>query len=177
MNPKELIERALQLYNLAINSLENGDFIDACEKAWGAIENIRKALLVKIGISYNSAKSISIGIPIFTRLLKGVGKKDLLEKYTYFNYKLHVMGFYENVTEDWEIEEIIREELPLWIDRMCKLIDTVDINLSEAEKIVREMERLKRKLVLTHAEMSVLRSKLEETMNKHIQKMKKAGTH
>ena len=67
MNPNELIKQSFQLYNLAINSLDKGDLVDACEKAWGAIEAMRKALLVKAGISYDSAKSISIGIPRFTR--------------------------------------------------------------------------------------------------------------
>ena len=164
MNPDELIRQSFQLYNLSIDSLDKGDLVGACEKAWGVIEAMRKALLVKAGISYDSAKSISIGIPLFTRLLKKLGRKDLLEKYTYFNYKLHVMGLYEGITEGWEIEDIIREDLPLWLEEMKSLIDKLNINLSKAEEIMKEMEKLKRRLILTHAEIVSLRNQLDKTI-------------
>ena len=109
MNVRELITKALSFYELALEYLENKDYMDACEKAWACIETLRKALLVKTEVSYEKAKTIVYGVPLFTRLLKKLGRKDLLEKYTFFNYKLHVMGFYEGITEAWEIEEIIEK--------------------------------------------------------------------
>ncbi len=132
MDPSELVNKTMNLYELALRSLERKDYIDACEKAWACIETLRKALLVKAGISYEKAKSITYGIPPFTRLLRKLGRKDLLEKYTFFDYKLHIMGFYEGITETWKIEEIIREDLKVWINSMRGLIERLNIDLTEA---------------------------------------------
>ena len=74
------------------------------------------------------------------------------------------MGFYEGITEGWEIEDIIREDLPLWLEEMKSLIDKLNINLSKAEKIMKEMEKLKRRLILTHAEIVSLRNQLDKTI-------------
>jgi len=132
MNVNELIKRAIYLYELSLDALERDDYVDACEKAWGCVEATRKAFLVKAGISYNIAKSIAHGIPIFTRLLKKLGRENLLEKYTYFNYKLHTMGFYEGITEPWEIKEIIQNDIKKWIESMKSLITQLNMDLSDA---------------------------------------------
>ena len=161
MDVDELVDKAVHFYELALDVLDKGDYVDACEKAWACVETLRKALLVKAGISYNRAKAITYGIPLFTRLLKKLGRKELLEKYTFFNYKLHIMGFYEGITEPWEIEEIIQNDLKVWIDSMRKLIEQLDINLASVEEILVEMERIKRRLITENVKLAELREKLD----------------
>ena len=156
----------MSFYELALRVLDEGEYLDACEKAWACIETLRKALLVKVGISYEKAKSVVYGVPLFTRLLRKLGRKDLLEKYTFFNYKLHVMGFYEGVTEDWEIDEIIREDLKTWIESMKNLIAELNINLAEAEEVMVEIEKTKRKLISENAKLVELRAKLDNIIEK-----------
>lgn len=168
MDFAELVSKALNLYELALASIERGDYTDACEKAWACIETLRKTLLVKAGISYDKAKSITYGIPLFTRLLRKLGRKDLLEKYTFFNYKLHVMEFYEGITEIWEIEEIIQEDLKEWIHSMLKLIEELNVDLHKAEEILKEIEQTKRKLINESARLFELRAKLDAIVEKAI---------
>jgi len=161
MDADELLDRAMHLYELALNVMDEGDYMDACEKAWACVETLRKALLVKAGISYNRAKTITYGIPLFTRLLKKLGRGDLLEKYAFFDYKLHIMGFYEGITEPWEIEEIIQNDLKIWIDSMSDLIRKLNINIASAEEILAEIEKIKRKLIIENAKLVELREKLD----------------
>jgi len=161
MDVDELLDRAMHLYELALDILDGGDYVDACEKAWACVEMLRKALLVKAGMSYSRAKTITYGIPLFTRLLKKLGRKELLEKYTFFDYKLHIMGFYEGITEPWEIEEIIRNDLKVWMDSMRDLIGRLNINIASAEEILVEIEKIKRKLIIENAKLVELRGKLD----------------
>jgi len=168
MNVRELIAKALSFYELALEHLENKDYMDACEKAWACIETLRKALLVKTKVSYEKAKTIVYGVPLFTRLLKKLGRQDLLEKYTFFNYKLHVMGFYEGITEPWEIEEIIRVDLKKWINEMIKLIESINVDLSTAESLLVEIEKIKRRLLIENAKLIELRSQLDTLLDKII---------
>ena len=92
MDVDELVDKAVHFYELALDVLDKGDYVDACERAWACVETLRKALLVKAGVSYDRAKTITYGIPLFTRLLKKLGRERLLEKYTFFDYKLHIMA-------------------------------------------------------------------------------------
>ena len=63
---------------------------------------------------------------------KMLRKENLLEKYTYFNYKLHTMRFYEGITEPWEIKEIIQNDIKKWIESMKSLITQLNMDLSDA---------------------------------------------
>lgn len=55
----ELIEVVGRHHVHALRLIETNDIYDAAEKAWMAIETMRKALLVAIGVSYEKAKSIA----------------------------------------------------------------------------------------------------------------------
>ncbi|MEX0567774.1 MAG: PaREP1 family protein [Candidatus Njordarchaeota archaeon] len=168
MDVEDLIRRSLNLYNLALDVLEAKDYVNACEKAWACIETLRKAILIKSKISPQKAKTVVYGIPLFTRLLKKLRKKDLLEKYTYFNYKLHIMGFYEGITELWEIEEIIQIDLKNWIEQMISLIRELSIDLSPAEEILSEIEKVKRRLIIENAKLVQLREKLGSVIDRAV---------
>jgi len=52
MKIEELIKRAQNYYLKALELLETRDFCDASEKAWLAVETLRKAFLVAMGVPY-----------------------------------------------------------------------------------------------------------------------------
>jgi len=167
---RSLINKAFSLYELAMEKIDRGDFLDACEKAWRAVEFMRKAMLVKVGISYDVAKTAQYGIPIFTRLIYKLKRKDLLEKYSLFNYKLHVMGFYEGATEDWEVRELIEKDVYEWLNEMRNLIESIDIDVSKAEEIIKEIEKRKRKMISESASIATLREQLNALIEKALSK-------
>ena len=125
MGAISLINQAHNDLNLSFQLLERGDIRDAAEKAWRAIENTRKALLVAVKIPYEIAKTITSGVPLFSKILKAIGKKSLLRMYFYFDSRLHTLGFYEMITPEEELEDIIRNEVPEWIEEMEKIINSI----------------------------------------------------
>ena len=126
-------------YTHALRLIETNDIYDAAEKAWLAIETIRKAFLVAIGVPYEMAKSVSYSLPLFNRLLKALGLKDLLRVYESFYYRLHAMGFYENSTPVEEIIRTIKVEVASWIDVMKKVIR--NIQGTDISEILRNYDR------------------------------------
>ena len=77
------------------------------------------------------------------------------------------MGFYEGITEPWEIEEIIRVDLKKWINEMIKLIESINVDLSTAESLLVEIEK-KRRLLIENAKLIELRSQLDTLLDKII---------
>ena len=141
LDEMDLIDRAKNDFKLSLSLLEKGDVRDAAEKAWMTIENIRKALLVAVKIPYEIAKTVVNGVPLFSKILKILGKKNLLRMYFYFNSRLHTLGFYEMVTPDDELEEIFRNEVPQWIEEMINVINSVKhVDLSHLVEIIEDNE-------------------------------------
>lgn len=141
LDEMDLIDRAKNDFKLSLSLLEKGDVRDAAEKAWMTIENIRKALLVAVKIPYEIAKTVVNGVPLFSKILKILGKKNLLRMYFYFNSRLHTLGFYEMVTPDDELEEIFRNEVPQWIEEMINVINSVKhVDLSHLVEIIENNE-------------------------------------
>jgi len=139
-----LINQAHNDLNLSFQLLERGDIRDAAEKAWRAIENTRKALLVAVKIPYEIAKTITSGVPLFSKILKAIGKKSLLRMYFYFDSRLHTLGFYEMITPEEELEDIIRNEVPEWIEEMEKIINSIKhIDLSHLTGLIEKMNKIK----------------------------------
>lgn len=102
-----------------------GDIRDAAEKGWRAIESMRKALLVVVRIPYDIAKTVTSGIPLFSKILKAIGRRDLLRMYFYFNSRLHTLGFYEMITPEDELGEMTREEAPAWVRELIGLVNSM----------------------------------------------------
>jgi len=127
MNYEELKIKAWQAYEKAIEMLNKGDIRDAAEKAWLAIENMRKSLMVAAKVPYDIAKKISIALNIFNGILKALKLEPLLEGYYYFQSTLHGLSFYEGIlNEDVTIDAIIKAEK--WLKNAEKAIN-------EAKKI------------------------------------------
>jgi len=144
----ELIEVAERHHVHALRLIETNDIYDAAEKAWLAIETMRKALLVAIGVPYEKAKSVAYGLPLFSRLLKAPGLRDMLRTYESFYYRLHAMGFYENLTPTEDIIHTVEVEVPSWIDRMKEIIRNIcGTDISDVLRSYDEALKLKREII------------------------------
>ncbi len=145
MNFEELIEKAKNVYNEGLKLYEEGDFIDAAEKGWSSAELLRKALLVAAGIPYDKAKSLEFGLPIFTRILRSLGRKDLLDVYYKYDSSLHIRGFYEMILSPEEIGDLLKE-LEQWINEMIGVIRRLsELDLKSITEIMEKCLKLKGK--------------------------------
>jgi len=164
----ELIEQAVESYNKALEFLGKGDVFDAAEKAWRAVENIRKALLVAVGIPYDKAKTINYGYPLFSRILRALGQKDLLEKYEWFESILHAKGFYGQIIPFDELKETILE-VREWLEKMRRIIGNISkADLSDALKIMEKIMDLRRELLRANMEYTRLNDELRSLIDKKI---------
>ncbi len=158
---EELLSRSKQDLSKALELLERGDVRDAAEKAWSSIENMRKALLVAVKIPYDLAKNISTGVPLFIRILRALNRKDLLEKYFFFNSHIHIYGFYEMITPEEELETVIKDEVPRWISQMEDAIRSIkDIDLSNIVDILLKAQKLKSEILRKSKEYADLQAQL-----------------
>jgi len=167
MDVNELIKRADSYYLKALELLETKDFYDAAEKAWLAIETLRKAFLVALGVPYDKAKSINYALPLLSKLMRGLGLKTVLRDYEWFHHKLHAMGFYENITPIDEIITIIKEDVKKWIENMKNVIRK--INKLDISEVVREYEKaiqVKRELLSKNLELLEIYKNIDTILNK-----------
>jgi len=149
---KKYVSQALQIYDDALRLLERGDIFDAVEKAWSAIENARKALLIAVGVPEQKAGSVEFGVGFFIRILRKLGRKDIVEKYYGFDYCLHIKGFYElQMPPDLLSEKIYEAEG--WISEVLGLIDKLkNVDLKDAIKMMEESIKLKRRILQLNIE-------------------------
>jgi len=165
----ELVLRAKAFYEDALRLLDTGDVYDAAEKAWCAIENMRKACLVAVKVPYNMAKAIREGVPLFSKILEKIGKKDLLRMYFYFNSRLHTLGFYEQVVPEDDLDKIIREEVPEWMQKIEELISVlISVDLSEVVEVVRKINQVKQDIIRVSAKYTELVNKLDKIITNKI---------
>lgn len=152
MNYEELIEKAKNVYNEGLKLYEEGDFIDAAEKGWCSVELLRKALLVAVGIPHDKAKSPEFGLPIFTRILRNLRRKDLLDAYYKFDSSLHIHGLYEMILSPEEIGNLL-SELKQWIDEMVEIIKKLSrLDLKNVAEIMERCLKLKRRILQANVE-------------------------
>ena len=60
MDFNDLRNKAWNAYDKAIEMLKKGDIRDSVEKAWLAIENMRKAIMVAAKVPYDIVRKISV---------------------------------------------------------------------------------------------------------------------
>jgi len=172
ITPEELLNKAREELNKAIKLLEEKDFYNAAEKAWKAVELTRKALLITVNVPHEKAKTITYGYPLFSRLLRALNQRKLLEKYGWFESTLHARGFYEEITPIDEITEAI-QQVRSWINSIEELIKQVKgINLIEAVSILEEITNLRRKILRMNIEYIKLNEKLNTTIKEAIKTTK-----
>ncbi len=147
MDFEELVEKARNVYNEALELYERGDFIDAAEKGWCTVELLRKALLVAVGIPYDKARSLEFSLPIFARILRSLKRRDLLDAYYMFDSSLHIRGFYEMILSPEEVGDLL-VELEQWIDGMVKVIRKLsELDLKNVVDVMEKCLKLKRKVL------------------------------
>ncbi len=157
MNVEEMINAGFRNYEKAIELLDRGDYYDAAEKAWSGVEYLRKAFLVALGVPYEKARTINYGLPLFGRLLRALGLKKLLRRYEWFDYKLHIMGFYERLTPEDEIEIIIRRYVRQWLEEMRKIVLKLKgMSIDEILDIYNRIVKLKQEVLKKSEELAVI---------------------
>ena len=165
----DLISDADKYYRESLKLLDSGDIYDAAEKAWSAIESLRKACLVATKIPYEIAKTVSKGLPLFIRILRALGRKDLVDKYMSLEQQLHSLGFYERIIPEGDLKEIIEKDVGVWISEMKGIIDMLrDIDLSQIIDVVEELERVKNDLLRTEAKYRTLQHRLVEIISQKV---------
>ena len=168
-NIKELISNADKDYNDALRLLETGDTYDAAEKAWSAIEGLRKACLIAAKIPYEIAKTKSRGLPLFIKILKALGRKDLLKSYMYFSQQLHSMGFYERVTPESDLRDTIQDDVPEWMQKIKELINILrKVDLSDIIDILNEIDKIKQRILRESSKYLELQQKLSQMITQKI---------
>lgn len=167
MNIEELIQKANEYYIAALKLLDSGDIYDAAEKAWYCIETLRKTLLVALGVPYEKAKTVSYGLPLFNKIMKALGLRELLRDYEWFHYKLHSMGFYENITPPEDINEIIRNDVPRWMNEILKVIKKIKgLEISSVLSEYEKMQKLKREILVKNLELAKISEKISTMLSK-----------
>ena len=175
LNTNELIEVAERHYAYALRLIETNDIYDAAEKAWLAVETIRKAFLVALGVSYEKAKSVSYSLPLFNRLLKALGLRDMLRMYESFYFRLHAMGFYENLTPTEEIVHAIRVEVLSWIEKMKRVIESIrSTDISEILESYDEAIKLKREVMAKNIQLLRIYESINNMLAKKFEPIKDA---
>ena len=170
LSVEELIRRGWDDYSKALELLDAGDFYDAAEKAWSAIENFRKACLVAMKIPYVIAKSVRDGVPLFSKVLEGIGYDSLVKMYFYFDSRLHTLGFYERVTPEEDIKRIVRSEVKKWLKDAEELIGILrKVDLSGVVALLRELNRARQEALRASIKYAEVKSQIAETISKSLQ--------
>jgi len=159
---EDFLSKAKETYHEALKLLARGDFLDAAEKSWWAVELMRKALLVSVRIPPEKAESLEFSLPIFERLLKAIERRDLLREYYRFNSCLHVMGFYRMLTSEEEIAKTL-EEVDTWIRNIENIAKKLSgVNLSKVVELMDEALRIKREILKANVKYHEALSKISE---------------
>lgn len=59
-----------------------------------------------------------------------------------------MLGFYEMITLDDELEGIIRDEISAWIEEMAKIVGSlVHVDLSHVAGIIRKINRIRAEIL------------------------------
>jgi len=143
---EELVDDAKASFEKAQELLESEDYYDAAEKAWRAVESMRKAVLVAAKIPYRYAKTTNIGLRLFSDFLRGMNRRRVLDLYDKIAYRLPILGFYEGIISPEEIKELILSDVKLLIEELEDLIRIArKIDLRNALNSLLRIQKLKQK--------------------------------
>jgi len=153
-----LLGKSYELYEKALELLSRGDYYDAAEKAWSSVEYMRKAFLVASKIPYEKEKTISQGLVLFSDILRGLDRRDILKLYDQLMLGLHILGFYEQLIPIDEIEDIIRDGVVKFLSEMKSLIKMVrGIDMSKAVEFLDKIGRVKQEIISRSLELCKIR--------------------
>jgi len=90
----------------------------------------------------------------------------VLDLYDKLAYKLHVMGFYEEITQPDEIEELIMIDVKELMEALERLLETAKrLDLRGALEKLMEIQRMRREIAKYNAKIVEMRSKYKDTLH------------
>ena len=69
MEIRELVAKAWEIYEKALELLETGNIRDAAEKSWLAVETMRKTIMVASKIPYEKTERVNLALNAFSKTL------------------------------------------------------------------------------------------------------------
>ena len=157
MEINDLVTEAWRIYEEAKKLLEEEDIRDSAEKAWLAVETMRKAILLAAKIPYEETKKVSIAIPVFNNILIALGAKELLDKYYTFQSTLHSLTFYEGLLNE-EVVIIYITEVEKWLYEAERVIHKASkIDATEFLELVKRRMKIKSEILSKNKELQALR--------------------
>ncbi len=114
---------------------------------------------------------------LFIKILKALGRKDILKTYMYFGQQLHSLGFYERIVPESDLEETIREDVPRWIHEAKLLVRILEhVDLSHVAGLVEEIDKTRQRILRAASEYMVLQQKLSEIIAQQISSVSKVSS-
>jgi len=162
METRELIAKAWEIYEKALELLETGDIRDAAEKSWLAVETMRKAIMVASNIPYEKAKKVNLALNVFSKILEILNHEDLLSEYYALNATLHGTAFYEGVLNEDTTRRFIRRARE-WLKKaeaILKLASKIDA--SQLMALEEEKMKIKAKIISENMKILDIRAKESE---------------
>lgn len=157
MDLDKLISEAWMAYEEAKKLLDEGDLRDAAEKAWLAVETMRKAIIVAAKIPYEETRRISIALPIFNSILIALGEKKFLDKYYTFQSTLHGMSFYEGLLNEEAIIMYVRD-VEDWLSKAEEVVKRASkVNATKLLELAKKRVRIKSEILSKSKELQALR--------------------
>ncbi len=173
-NISDLIADAKASFEKALELIEREDYYDAAEKAWRAIETMRKAVLVAAKIPYQYAKTVNIGLPLFSDFLRNIKKKKALDLYDRLAYRLHILGFYEGIISPGEIKELIISDVEMLLGELEQIVKMAEkVDLREALESFLRIQKLKQKIMIHNAELADAKTQYMDRLSLSIAKIVK----
>jgi len=157
MDSDKLVLEAWSIYEEAKKLLDEGDIRDAAEKAWLAVEVMRKAIMVAAKIPYEETKKISVALPIFNNIMVVLGEKELLDKYYAFQSTLHGLSFYEGLLNEGATVIYVLD-VEKWLSYAEKVVERArKLDATEFLKLAKRRLELKAQILSKSKELHELR--------------------
>lgn len=169
MDIRELVAKAWETYERALELLEQGDIRDAAEKSWLAVEIMRKAIMVATNIPYEKTKKVNLALNVFSKILEILNHEELLSEYYALNATLHGMAFYEGVLNEDTTRKFIKRTEE-WLKKAETLLK-IAAKIDASQLMALEEEKMKIKARIISENMKILDIKAKE--NKIIRALKK----
>jgi len=112
-------------------------------------------------------------LPLFSRLLKALGLRDMLRTYESFYYRLHTMGFYEYLAPTEDIIHTVEVEVPSLIGRMKEIIRNIcGADISDVLRSYDEALKLKREIIAKDTQLARIYDSINDLLERKLEPIK-----
>jgi len=162
MEIKELVAKAWEIYEKALELLETGNIRDAAEKSWLAVETMRKTIMVASKIPYEKTERVNLALNVFSKILEILDHEDLLSEYYALNATLHGMAFYEGVLNEDTTRKFIRKAEE-WLRKAEAILELASqIDASQLMTLEEEKMRIKARIISENIKILEIKAKENE---------------